>query len=90
MNLQYLNIFYFFYYQKMIFLCNDIDSKKPKKLILLTQFPYNKKYNIPIVKNSYTFTLPNHVNHVNHVNTHIKNYNKYNKYNKYNNSNYMQ
>jgi hypothetical protein len=59
MKLPYLNIVYFLYYQKMTFLYNDFNSKKPKKLTLLSHSPYNLQ--------------PNVYNNYSHVNKYIKN-----------------
>jgi len=75
MKLSYLNIFYFFYYQKMTFLYNDVTAKKPKKLVLLSQLPYNNlqpnKYSY-IESSVYNRKLPVY-NNYSHVNKYIKN-----------------
>jgi len=71
MNAQYLNIFCFLYYQKMVFLYNDINAKKPKKLTLLSQIPYNNvKPNLS--SNIYKWQFPVY-NNYSHVNKYIKN-----------------
>jgi hypothetical protein len=67
MKLPYLNIAYFLYYQKMTFLYNDFNSKKPKKLTLLCYSPYNLQHN------KYSHIHSNVYNNYSHVNKYIKN-----------------
>ena len=55
----------------MVFLYNDVEYKKPKKLVLLSHLPYNNVQ--PIVQSTvYNWKLPVY-NNYSHVNKYIKN-----------------
>jgi hypothetical protein len=70
MNLTYLNIVYFLWYQKIRFLYNDVQLKNPKKSQGLS-YLYPHLYKLNVLTPSYNNNIIVKTNVNTHVNTHI-------------------
>jgi len=76
MNLTYLNLMYFLYYQKFRFLYNDVQSKKPIQSPVLSLYPhlYNLKLLTPYYSDNIIMKTQVNTNVNTHVNTYVNKY----------------